>query len=500
MSAETATIVMNTAIEASGFAESGAPLLPQAVRSELTEALRDGMKDLIFRRVARVNAKDRDLFEVAYHTDTDGRSATCKVIDPRDFRERDYTNDEHDRNLEFKYRKFFAFTAERTLRDNDKYDGQTIFLASNKYSQLDFTEDCTLKFSKKRNMRTNTVPPRPGDLVCMVVSPPTHKRKNLEASFWFTCSEQFMRAWTLLMYDEHPSFEAKGEEPRMRERYMSGNRLNTNSFLKYVLAHRQTRAALDREEAQSRYYRMRTEYVSKRWCHVYSAMVLLGRYGEMPTYQNVPGNRGDGPSCIRWDLPDRFVELLLGKYTSYDPEVHNMGWRGVSELSRQGPPRELKKPKAQKARGRSRDRPQPTGFDISQIYFPSLPPSSGRAKTEDAPLPAKVAAWAAVAARTAEDEVTDLREVKPKTESKEESKAESKEEAEPASAKTFTFNWKPLPPGTSWADYDDLPFDELWADMMEVEDKKRRQGWADMSEDMDKLSRRSEDLHVDGEY
>jgi len=154
---------MNTAAsEASGFAESDAPLLPQAVRAELTEALRDGMKDLIFRRVARVNAKDRDLFEVAYHTDTDGRSATCKVIDPRDFRERDYTNDEHDRNLEFKYRKFFAFTAERTLRDNDQYDGQTIFLASNKYSQLDLTEDCTLKFSKKRNMRTTHCSSSPG--------------------------------------------------------------------------------------------------------------------------------------------------------------------------------------------------------------------------------------------------------------------------------------------------------------------------------------------------
>jgi len=484
MSTEAATTVMNTATsEASGFAESGAPLLPHAVRQELREAFRGGMKDLIFRRVARVNAKDRDLFEVAYHTDTDGRSATCKVIAPRDFRERDYTNDEHERNLEFKYRKFFAFTAERTLRDNDKYDGQTIFLASNKYSQLDFTEDCTLQFSKKRNMRTNTVPPRPGDLVCMVVSPPTHKRKNLEASFWFTCSEQFLRAWTLLMYDEHPSFEAKGEEPRMRERYMSGNRLNTNSFLKYVLAHRQTRTALDREEAQIRYYRLRHEYVSKRWCHVYAAMVLLGRYGEIPTYQNVPGNRGDGPSCIRWDLPVRFVELLLGKYTSYDPEVHNMGWRGVLELSRQGPPREPKKPKAQKARGRSRDRPQPTGFDISQSHFPSLPPSSVRVeKTADAPLPVKVAAWAAVAARAAEDEVTDLREAKPKPKPK----AESKAEAEPASPKTFTFNWKPLPPGTSWADITD---DELEGGTSLA-----------MSEEMDKLSRRSEDLHVDGEY
>jgi len=52
--------------------------------------------------------------------------------------------------------------------------------------------------------------------------------------------------------------------------------------------------------------------------------------------------------------------------------------------------------------------------------------------------------------------------------------------------KTFTFNWKPLPPGTSWADITD---DEL-------EGESR----ADVSEDMDKLSRRSEDLHVDGEY
>ena len=173
--------------------------------------------------------------------------------------------------------------------------------------------------------------------MCILVDKQTRTRKTPKAKFWFTCSEQFLRAWTLLIYDKHPSFENNGEEPRMRNRNMSGNRLNTNSFRKFMLAHNQTRTVIDHHETINRYYYIRTELVSKNWCHVYSALVLMARYGEIPCYKNVPKNRGKGPSCIQWNLPNKFVEILLKKYTTYNPNIHKLNWNQFNDLIRKGP-------------------------------------------------------------------------------------------------------------------------------------------------------------------
>ncbi len=356
------------------FTDTGIPILPDYIRKQLQNGLCNKMERLVFRRVVRINTKPRDLYEVCYHTNTDGRSSSCKIFNPKDFCEKNFTRDEYNRNLEFKYHNFFAFTSDRTLRNNDPYRGETIFLASNKYSQFDITEGYTFKFSKKRNM-TNTVPPRIGDLVCILVGNPTYKHEYLEAKSWFTCSEQFLRAWTLLMYNKHHSFESRGKEPRMRERYMSGNRLNTNSFLKFVLAHRQTQTIIPNRQAVKRYYRMRTEYVSRRWCHIYAALVLMIRYGEIPCRQNIPSNRGGGPNCIQWNLPKMFVKLLLSKYTTYDPKIHKINWHQLIDLTRQTTT-SLRK-KAPKTKKQSHDRNHSVlnhqGFELTTSLFPSLP-------------------------------------------------------------------------------------------------------------------------------
>lgn len=322
--------IVEEAEKLSLFTEYGVPCFPANVVTELREALRRKLGNLVFRRVARVITKPQDLFETVFHTYDVDRGDVATVYSAPD-RAPAFTPDQIERNVEYKYRKFFAFTSEKALRDNDKYAGKSIFIASNKYSQIDFDSE-DLSFSKSRLLRTNMVPPRERDLVCMLVGPSTHKRDSLEANFWFTCSEQFFRAWTLIMYDEHPSFENAGEEPHMREYYMSGNRLNTNNFLKFVIAHRASDVPIKQEEADARYYRLRTEYLSKKWCHYYSALVLMARYGEIPYHRNIPNNRGDGPHCVRWDLPSYFFSSTIHAFTTYDPKVHDITWQQVQDL------------------------------------------------------------------------------------------------------------------------------------------------------------------------
>lgn len=298
--------------------------LPEGVQSTLLKNLRASFGNLIFRRVSRVFSYRRDMTEVNYHTTEDGKTSTCKQLDIHEYRDRDYTKDEIERNIEYKHKMFYFFASEASLRDNDNWGRQEIYCGSNNYSQVDLTGECTLKFSTDRMMRVNYVAPRPGDLVCMEVQPPTKGRKNPEAKFWMTCSEQFMRMWTLVMYDTHASFEAGGAEPRMREKYMSGNRLATNGFLKWCLAHRQNNILPDAAEAKKRFWRLRTEYVSKKWVHLYAAIVLLARYGEFPTPKNVPMNLGEGPSMTEWDIPRGFLDGFLGKWAGLEPTPEGM--------------------------------------------------------------------------------------------------------------------------------------------------------------------------------
>lgn len=326
--------------------------LPEGVQSTLLKNLRANLGKLIFRRVSRVFSYRKDMTEVNYHTTEDGKTSVCKQLDIHEYRDKNYTKDEIERNIEYKHKMFYFFASEAPLRDNDNWGRQEIYCASNNYSQVDLTGECTLGFSIDRLMRVNYVAPRPGDLVCMEVQPPTKGRKNPEAKFWMTCSEQFMRMWTLVMYDNHASFEAGGVEPRMREKYMSGNRLATNGFLKWCLAHRQNNILPDVAEAKKRFWRLRTEYVSKKWVHLYAAIVLLARYGEFPTPKNVPMNLGEGPSMTEWDIPRGFLDGFLGKWAGLErtPEglygYGRMSWEDAIESMYPRPKRvQTQKPK-----------------------------------------------------------------------------------------------------------------------------------------------------------
>lgn len=284
--------------------------IPPHIASGIRDYLKGKMKGFVFRRVGDVVKREECRERIIYNLPggkLEIKPEDCESISHEDL----------ERLVEEEYSRFIAFTTEKVLRDNDPYRGKKIYLSSGSITQPDI-EGLTFRLC---NVEENKkIPPQPGDLVCMVFDEKNSakKSKNPRAKLWWICSEQFLRFWTLVMYDNHPSFEGNGKEPRMEERLMSGNRLNTNSYLKYVHACLSQNIQPDPHEVQQRFRVMRTEEVSKKWCHVYSALVLMVRYGKLPDYTNIPINRGgNDPVCKTWSLPHGFIlnvfRVVFGK-------------------------------------------------------------------------------------------------------------------------------------------------------------------------------------------
>jgi hypothetical protein len=181
------------------------------------------MKDFVFRRVYKVNR--RDFIELRYYYDLN----SYQSIDDDDLTK--YRESEYEKNIEERYRNFSGIVFNRKVRDNDLYDGEPILFHSQNYSEFDIEK---MEFANC----VNFVPPRNGngdgtlasDIICGTVD---RTDKGLVYTKWFNCSEQFLRAWTAIMYEQHESFPEKD----LRKWLYSGNRLTTNSYYKWLLSH-----------------------------------------------------------------------------------------------------------------------------------------------------------------------------------------------------------------------------------------------------------------------
>jgi len=273
-----------------------------------------------FRRVSRVLAKDPVSIK--------------KIISPNEKPEslrslKGVSKAEMERHIQADYRSFFGFTYGRAIRDEpEEIVDKELFFHSENYSQVDATIDFTFGFSKDRRLCT-PIAPVVGDLIFVFLSNKTlssisdSDKKNTRVDAWFVVSDQFLRAWTAIMYDWHETFDRiiandtpeEEKEFALREKLFSGNRLMTNAWLKHKLALGATGEVMSPEESASRYWHLRTEYASKRWVDCWAAMVLIGRYGELPCPVNVPNNRNEGPQRVSWDLPREFVSVLLTRGT-----------------------------------------------------------------------------------------------------------------------------------------------------------------------------------------
>ena len=284
-------------------------------RLAFVKAFCSATQNMIFRRVKNTVSKIENL-NCAIYCKPSHQGGESVVFDyyPADQADlKRFSVDEMERKVEARFSFFFSFTKEVRLRD-DPYPHKRIFLPSNNYAEFDLL---ILDWEKTRSA---AVPPKYNDLVCILPGDPAKNGGRPFAAKWFICSEQFMRAWTALHYDYHESFEANGKEPRMRERLMSGNRLTTNSYLKYVLSCQQSMIPIKKDELEKRYFRLRCESWAREYCHNYALLVLIGRYGELPCAANVPNNRGTGtpniqeplPLCTKWNIHPALVTMWTG--------------------------------------------------------------------------------------------------------------------------------------------------------------------------------------------
>jgi hypothetical protein len=341
----------------------GSTTVVKAITPESLETLRTvvtkNFNNLIFRRVAQVVAKKEHLIETIVTKIIPGvdfvgangvppgtpLSIFYKIGTPH----ANFTAQEYEQNVEEQFTRFYFFTTETAIRDNDRHGKIALFGASNKYSQIDITgPNMDFRFSYANEDRTNLVPPRPGDLVCGLIAKDKYARKNPTFRFWFTCSEQFLHAWTAIRYAEHetldklvtrPISDVFDHEAEVRKALFRGNKLCTNSYRKWMRANKECGVAFDQAEAEKRYYSLRCERNAVDHVHIYAALVLILRYREVPNNTNIPAILSPkGPSDVTpktWDLPEGvnsnsgWLDRFVKKYNLVQVDETRKAYPGV---------------------------------------------------------------------------------------------------------------------------------------------------------------------------
>lgn len=237
---------------------------------------------------------------------------------------------EIDKSVQVKFKTFHGFTKTHSVRNEPEcVNNLPIFFHSKNFSQMDLTHDMTFNFTNDKRL-TSTVTPMEGDLVFIFLSNETindiisgkGETKYPNADMWFIASEQFLRAYTLILYEWHDTFDLlmnipldtprEIKEDSLRDKIFSGNRLMTNSWAKYILANEAQGIVTSQIDSIERFWSLRTEYASKRWIDVWGALVLISRYGELPFLSNIPNNKS-GPQRVSWDIPKNLIPQLFKK-------------------------------------------------------------------------------------------------------------------------------------------------------------------------------------------
>ena len=125
------------------------------------------------------------------------------------------------------------------------------------------------------------------------------------------------------MYDWHETFDKmiacdtlkENREKVLRDKLFKGNKLMTNSWLKTYLSLESEGKVMTVEESREKYWFYRTENVSIKWVDVYTSIVLIIRYNELPCYLNVPSHLNvetkEKFNRDNWSLPASFLSDLF---------------------------------------------------------------------------------------------------------------------------------------------------------------------------------------------
>lgn len=216
----------------------------------LRNALQKLWKNLVFRRVRCSDISGATNGTIVYTT------PTCVEVFPmQESTMESYTEKELERNVSVFYENFLTTTTRTQLRNNDSYSGYELSLHSNNYRELDW-EDGSLTFSDKKKSPVEI--PRPHRLICGTVD------ENGSYTEWFTCSEQFYKLWTCIMYGNkvYPS-------KNTYEQLIMKMRCNTCDL--WIKSH----PTETEEEKLSKFYCVRTERVSKDYHYLYQALATF---------------------------------------------------------------------------------------------------------------------------------------------------------------------------------------------------------------------------------
>lgn len=281
---------------------------------ELRRVFIQNTEGLIFRTIDSVTVADEDVLCITALKPLPNGYISASVYEaggPHPV----FTAAEKERIVEKHARKFFCLTKSTPLRPGTKGEKKAqgpVLLRSENYSQLDFFENMDFKFGKGDAYCKNTVVPMVGDIVCIS---PSRGKQGPEAKHWFVCSPQFLRTWTLIHYREHDAIRAlASDEAALRKKVFSGNTTMTNAYLAWLAACYENGFVSEEEELEKRFWNLRTEFASREFVHVYSALVMMLRYAECPGPNNIPNKLDGGPKMRSWHIPVGWLERLFEKY------------------------------------------------------------------------------------------------------------------------------------------------------------------------------------------
>lgn len=275
----------------------------------LTKWIRTNTSSLVFRRVHYVNTNDDNLIG----------SEEIYLDDKNNISKRWYnkaTIPQGDKYIEEyftpHYKTYFGFTKNNVLiKETDPASHEAIFLHSGSCCFFDAPNMCLIP----RTHRKDKAPKVPlvkisdkygknGDIVAGLVE---KTDKGWKYSQWFICSEQFMTMWSLVMFPSHELFKDKSDE-QLQKDVVNTEMLITNMFKHWKDSYSDSNVLM---KDMKKYMRtLRYEKGAKENCHIYVALVLMTRWGILPTEDNIP-NLDQKIKNNAWDLPDGWLQWIL---------------------------------------------------------------------------------------------------------------------------------------------------------------------------------------------
>lgn len=301
-------------------------LISEELRLKLCEWFSEKFGKCIFRRVVYSRALGGSKKRIIYHEGYNDNSYKIKGTNiPL------LTSQQYEYQIDHQVHKVLGFvvvTTREKIRDTDTHVNKSIICNSKNMVTLterfDVVPLLNEYLSIPRKGRTYENMKVEGDLICIFdVEPYTCQVKikgingNFNANKWFVCSEQFLRLWTLVLYNVHDSFcKIYGKLNSNWWKKMS-SKLMVNTPRKYIVLQKQNDLEIEKNKPTQHFSVIRTE-TKKFHVHVYIAFVAATRFGILLNnndLENIPNLIGKfGENILKFkslDLDPDYINFLI---------------------------------------------------------------------------------------------------------------------------------------------------------------------------------------------